>query len=242
MVGLEQAFTTSLGLNFPICKVGPIICMTMDSGPARNFTRTFQKALALHQYAFSQIRLPPLESLVLQQLSPWSMTPTDHLRSGMKGALWQRDRYPLAECPVGTAGGEITHRRGLVKTHLPEAARGRPGPSPTGLRAGQQSLPRPGRPCSGWFPPTTPHDSPHATPRPFSQSAVGTPCSGKHFWKVLEPKHFSTKTFRNPDHFQSRPTLKPDTSNPLFAFVPQSFETTIFWKAPGSKIPWEGTN
>ena len=168
MVGLEHAFTASLGLNFPIRKVGPIICMTMDSGPPRNFTRTFQKALALHQYAFSQIRPPPLENLVSQQLSPWSMTPTDHPRSGMKGALWQRDRYPLAECLVGTAGGEITHRRGLLKTHLPEAAWVRPGPSPTGLRAGQQSLPRPGRPCSGWFPPqrpTTP-PTPHPGPSP----------------------------------------------------------------------------
>lgn len=240
MVGLEQAFTASLGLNFPICKVGPIICMTMDSGPAHNFTRTFQKALALHQYAFSQIRPPPLESLVSQQLSPWSMTPTDHPRSGMKGALWQRDRYPLAECLVGTAG-EITHRRGLLKTHLPEAAWVRPGPSPTGLRAGQQSLPRPGRPCSGWSPHSAPRQPPRHTPA-LLPKCCGNAVLWETFLEDIRTQTFFNQNFRNPDHFQRRPTLKPDTSNPLFEFVPPSFETTIFWKAPGSKIPWEGTN
>ena len=156
------------------------------------------------------------------------MTSTDHPRSGMRGALWQRDWHPLAECPVGTVGGEVMHRRGFLKTRLPEPDRVRPHPSLPICRLGSRPCPGQGGPVQAGPPPTTPHDSPDSTPRRFSQSAVGTPCSGKHFWKNLEPKHFSTKPLRNPDHFQSQLTLKPDTLNPLFEFVSQSFETKIF--------------
>lgn len=159
----------------------------------------------------------------------------------------RNERGPLAKRPVpisrvpGGDGWRNHTQEGLLKTHLPEAAWVRPGPSPTGLRAGQQSLPRPGRPCSGWSPHSAPRQPPRHTPA-LLPKCCGNSVLWETFLEDIRTQTFFNQNFRNPDHFQRRPTLKPDTSNPLFEFVPPSFETTIFWKAPGSKIPWEGTN
>lgn len=197
-----------------------------------------RKPWRFHQYAFSQIRPPSLESLVSRQLSSleYDTHGPPQVRNE-RGPLAKR-LAPTSRVPGGDGWRRSDAQEGISEDTFAGARPAAPRFFPC-LTAGWAADPAQGRTALLRLvrPPQRP-----TTARRFSRSAVGTPCSGKHFWKNLEPKHFSTKPFRNPDHFQSRLTLKPDTLNPLFEFVPQSFETKVFWKPPGSKILWEKTN
>ena len=96
------------------------------------------------------------------------------------------------------------HRRGFLKTRLPEPDRVRPHPSPAYLQAGQQTLPRAGRPCSGW---SAPHNTPRQ-PRFHTPALLPKCCGNSMLWETFL-EEFRTQTFFNQTFEKSRPLPKP---------------------------------